>query len=185
MAEANVSEVEFRTLPDFPGYRFGSDGSVWSCFTAGYRREMGDIWTQRKLKHNPRTGYQEIVLATWSSGEKKKPTCRVHLLIAEAFHGARPQGMEACHENGVRTDNRACNIRWDTRKNNHADNRLHGTMMCGESHVFARLTSDTIRAIRQEYAQNEIGYRKLGAKHGIDPGRVRDIVKRKTWKSVP
>ena len=51
----------------------------------------------------------------------------VHRLVLEAFVGPCPKGMECCHEDGVRTNNRLSNLRWDTRKANHADAIRHGT----------------------------------------------------------
>jgi hypothetical protein len=44
-----------------------------------------------------------------------KKECNVHRLVAEAFIGACPEGLEVCHNNGVNTDNRAENLRYDTR----------------------------------------------------------------------
>lgn len=184
MADGIVADVEYRTLAEFPGYRFGSDGTVWSCFTHGYRRAIGPKWNPRKTKVNPRTGYMEVILTTWVRGFKERRTCRVHLLIAEVFHGPCPDGLEACHDNGNRTDNRSDNLRWDTRKNNHADKHRHGTMMCGESHVCAKLTAEQVRTIREMHAAGRGGYRTIGQQFGLRPTHVRDIVKRRSWKSV-
>ena len=44
-----------------------------------------------------------------------------------SFVGDKPKDMECCHNNGIRTDARLVNLRWDTRKNNHKDQRIHGT----------------------------------------------------------
>lgn len=49
----------------------------------------------------------------------------VHRIVLEAFCGPKPDGMEACHGNGIRTDNRLANLRWDTRRANHADKKIH------------------------------------------------------------
>ena len=48
-------------------------------------------------------------------------TWRVHVLVTLAFHGPRPPGMEACHDNDIRTDNRASNLRWATPDANRDD----------------------------------------------------------------
>ena len=45
----------------------------------------------------------------------------VHTLVLLAFVGPRPEGMEACHNNGTRIDNRLSNLRWDTHVGNVAD----------------------------------------------------------------
>lgn len=51
----------------------------------------------------------------------------VHVLVLEAFIGPRPEGMIACHNNGVANDNRAENLRWDTYGENNKDLVRHGT----------------------------------------------------------
>lgn len=51
----------------------------------------------------------------------------VHQMALEAFHGLRPQGMLACHNNGKHLDNRVANLRWDTPAENMRDKRRHGT----------------------------------------------------------
>lgn len=57
-----------------------------------------------------------------------RPVTRtVHSLVLEAFVGARPDGMEACHLNGNKLDNRAVNLRWDSSSANKLDMVRHGT----------------------------------------------------------
>lgn len=53
-------------------------------------------------------------------------TKNVHQLVAEAFLGPRPEGMEVCHNNGQAHDNRAVNLRYDTHSNNQRDQVTHG-----------------------------------------------------------
>ena len=50
----------------------------------------------------------------------------IHRLVLEAFVGPCPEGMETCHNNGVRTDNRLENLRWDTSSANNDDIVKHG-----------------------------------------------------------
>lgn len=54
-------------------------------------------------------------------------TQRVHRLVARAFHGRCPRGREVCHDNGNGLDNRATNLRYDTKSNNNLDQTRHGT----------------------------------------------------------
>jgi hypothetical protein len=44
-------------------------------------------------------------------------------MVLFAFVGPCPEGMECCHENDVRDDNRIENLRWDTHANNLAQRR--------------------------------------------------------------
>lgn len=50
----------------------------------------------------------------------------VHVLVAAAFIGPRPEGMVVCHYNDVKTDNRVENLRYGTRSENEADKRRNG-----------------------------------------------------------
>lgn len=45
----------------------------------------------------------------------------IHHLVLEAFVGPRPPGMEACHWNDVKDDNRLANLRWATKSDNRHD----------------------------------------------------------------
>jgi hypothetical protein len=64
-----------------------------------------------------KSGYKQVTL--YLNGLVS--TRRIHRLMAEAFLGPCPQGMEACHENDIPHDNRISNIRWDTHKGNCSD----------------------------------------------------------------
>lgn len=59
----------------------------------------------------------------------------VHRLVLTAFVGPCPDGMEACHGIGGATDNRAANLRWDTRSANVLDLRSARTH-CPHGHEF-------------------------------------------------
>ena len=51
----------------------------------------------------------------------------VHKLVAIAFLGPVPEGFEINHENGDKTDNRACNLSYITR----SENCKHAYAVCG------------------------------------------------------
>lgn len=67
-------------------------------------------------------------------------TCAVHRLVLCAFVGLPPDGMECCHNNGVASDNRLTNLRWDTSSANSYDIVRCGThwgankIACPRSH---------------------------------------------------
>lgn len=50
----------------------------------------------------------------------------VYHLVLTAFRGPRPPGMDGCHNNGIETDNRLVNLRWDTHEANMQDMSRHG-----------------------------------------------------------
>lgn len=75
--------------------------------------------------HLRRDGYAEVVLGCGSRKATKHR--RVHLLVLAAHVGPCPSGLEACHNDGNRSNNQLGNLRWDTRVANMADKIIHGT----------------------------------------------------------
>lgn len=163
--------MRFAKINRFPGYCFGEDGSVWSL-------RAGTEWSQRKL-HANRGGYQEVTLRT---GDGHQATCLVHRLVLEAFVGPPPDGCVGCHENGIRSDNRVGNLRWDTPTSNIHDKRRHGTHREGEGHHNAALTNEQATAIRKRYAERDITYHQLATAHGVSITTIHYAIKGKTYR---
>jgi hypothetical protein len=82
-------------------------------------------------------GTYKTPTVTLSKNGKLKPRM-IHQLVLTSFVGPCPEGMECCHWDGDPTNNRLDNLRWDTRKNNHADKRRHGTLLTGERATMSR-----------------------------------------------
>lgn len=84
----------------------------------------------------------------------------VHRLVLEAFVGPAPEGMEACHNDGNATNAHLGNLRWDTKKNNAADRKRHGTEVSGEQNSHVTLTREDVTKIQslllQGMKQSEI-----------------------------
>lgn len=68
-----------------------------------------------------RNGYEQVAL--WRGGKRQRFT--VHRLVALAFHGESE--LQVRHLNGIRSDNRAVNLRWGTISENAVDRVSHGT----------------------------------------------------------
>ena len=64
-------------------------------------------------------------LSLYSQGKEKRRY--VHSLVAEAFIGTRPKGMEVCHNDGDPANNHLDNLRYDTHSDNMLDSVRHGT----------------------------------------------------------
>ena len=104
--------IEWRAVSGFKHYEVSSGGDVRSldrmvpCH-GGQRLAKGKGMKPQKIVS---TGYMQIDL----EGKKKS----VHRLVAEAFLGAAPAGMQVNHKNGDRTDNRIENLEWCTASEN-------------------------------------------------------------------
>lgn len=86
----------------------------------------------------------------------------IHHLVLEAFSGPRPDGYEGCHNNGVRTDNRSENLRWDTAAANQRDRVEHGTSNRGERCGCAVLTEEQVLEIMRSAERTSVLAKQLG-----------------------
>lgn len=125
---------------------------VWRP-VAGYEAhyEVSDLGRVRSIKRGTRVlrhdtagrGYPQVALSL--NGRVRK--AYVHHLVAAAFIGPRPDGLDICHGNGDVLDARASNLRYDTRHANMRDSLVHGThhstrrTHCEQGH---ELTADNV-----------------------------------------
>lgn len=170
--------LEYRDVSGFDGYRVGSDGSVWSrkvsCW--GGNRTV-DGWV--KVGSPMSCGYISVTLRK----DGKRTVRLAHHLVLEAFIGPCPDGMEGCHRNGVRHDNRVENLRWDTHRDNILDRVRNGTMVCGENVWTAKLSEDDVLEILQMAAQGKTR-REMADKFMVGKTTVTNIVLGISWKHV-
>ena len=125
--------VEYREVVGYPGYRVGSDGSVWSCWRlagggSGRHSFISSDWRELTKKAGSR-GYPIVGLTR----DKKVKTVYVQSLVLEAFVGPRPAGMQACHYPDPTATNVAlCNLKWGTPSENNRHKEVQGTHQIGE-----------------------------------------------------
>jgi hypothetical protein len=115
-------EEHWEPAPGYEGrYDVSSEGRVRSVRREG--RHYGRTGVIMKpSRHN--YGYFYFSLYD-DSGRHRR--VMVHQLVAKAFLGPRPEGLEACHDNGDPTCNAVWNLKWDTHSGNMLDKQRHGT----------------------------------------------------------
>lgn len=157
MSKANsTTQIKYRPIDGFPGYRVGSDGTVWSCKRRGSQQTTYP-WRQLSIQ-TATNGYQFVSLAK----KNERTQILVHKLVLTHFVGPRPVGMECAHNNGIKTDNRVENLRWTTKRDNCNDRWQHGTMLTGAAHPSAKLNKSQVLKISEllrsgKYTKSEIG----------------------------
>lgn len=155
------SPIEHRPWPRHPGYLIGSDGTV-----IGPRgRSLVLITARGYLCFNAHVGA--------GTGHGRPTLVKVHVAVCETFHGPRPPGHHAAHDNGVKGDCSAENILWKTPAENGADACRHGA-------VAHKLTTDQVHEIR---ASGESAP-ALARRFGVHVRTVRDVRNGRTWKCV-
>lgn len=168
--------IRYKELPRLPGYCVGEDGSIWSLQSQG--------WIQVGQRLN-KTGYLTVLLTDKNTGDKK--VLMSHRAVLLAFSGQAETGHEnACHKNGIRTDNRLSNLRWGTHAGNSEDARKHGTLSIGEKNFCAKLDDELVRRIREFYRNGERikDIADVMAFTGISKATVRSICQSRTWNHV-
>lgn len=103
---------------------------------------------------------------------------KVHQLVAAAFLGPCPPGMEPCHGPGGRLDNRLENLSYGTHAENLRQRRRDGTDAGGP-----KLTSDVVRECRRRYRDGE-RIAVLAAEYGVRLEHMRLVVTGRRWQHV-
>lgn len=165
----------------------GSNGR-YEVSDLGRVRSVG-YGTGRRLRPSPllmtpqpskRGGYLTIRLHYRDS----RRTVRVNRLILAAFTGQDPPDLDAAHLNGVRTDNRLCNLKWATRRENEEDKMSHGTKRCGEASNLSKLTTVDVQDIRAAYSRGGTTQAALAARYGVARRTVGDIISGRNWSHI-
>lgn len=168
-----------------PGY-----GGHYEASSLGRIRSMERIVTKRhrsgKLIQQRYAGRLLSPCATDDLGhmvvhlgiDGRRMNVAVHRLVLLAFAGEPLPGQEACHKNGVASDNRASNLRWDTHAANNGDRLLHGTYDQGEDHAMAALTEADVKAMRESGLSAGAAARRFG----ISKSQAWRILTGRAWK---
>ena len=104
----------------------------------------------------------------------------VHAIVCEAFNGPRPAGHQAAHGNGLRDDNRSCNLAWKTPAENAADKIACGTLLTGERHQNAKLNDAAVSEIRSKGGNR----RGLAARFGVSASLIDSVRRGLGWAHV-
>jgi hypothetical protein len=100
----------------------------------------------------------------------------IHRLVVEAFIGPIPRGMDVCHADGNRQNNRLENLRIDTRSGNLADRS-------GKWGNRKKLSQEQVDMIRHQLAQGMTGL-ALAKLLDVSPTLISHIKNGKLWKDA-
>jgi len=128
------------------------------------------LWQGRTMK-----GYGSISL----SGRNMA----AHRLSYEMAFGAIPDGLWVLHKCDIRACVRPDHLFLDTVADNAADMTAKGRSANGERHGRAKLTEESVRAIRQLYQARIMTGRQLAARFQVSKQAISDIVRGVNWKS--
>lgn len=161
-----VTPEEWRSIVGLDGYEVSDLGRIRSVD----RTVIGKDGVARRFKGRVlafgKTNKGYLLFHTFRNGSKL-----VSREVLKAFVGPPPEGMQACHNNGDKTDNSVGNLRWDTQKGNEADKLKHETLIYGERHYAAKLTKAQVEEIRAD-PRTEAAIAK---EYGISPSHAGSV----------
>lgn len=172
-----VPGVEFRHVPEFPGYAISDDGVVWSCRKATRVKNAG-VWKQLKPGLTSNKHYRLVILHR----NVRRYGREVHRLVLTTFVGPPPSGHQSRHLDGNGFNNHLSNLRWGTRSQNEHDKIRHGTASRGERNGNATLTAQQIIAIRSRGPKQNRP--ETAEEFGITTMYVGQIIRRGCWKHL-
>jgi len=111
--------MEVRAILSLPGAFARDDGMVKMPETIGKTRGNGTRlyktkWVKGTITKSSKTARHEYYGLVY-----KLKNYKVHRLVCEAFHGSPPsENSVVIHINECATDNRPCNLKWGTQKEN-------------------------------------------------------------------
>lgn len=200
MNEPTPASEEWRAVVGYEGLYEASDfGRVRSLDRTVIGRTRWGGTTERRFRGqilqpapNSRWGYLYVVLC---NGFGRRRNCRVNVLVAEAFLGPRPGGMEVLHGPGGITDNRVRNLRYGTHAENQGpDKRRDGTDSNGDKCPTAKLTWEQVDEIRRrlpvglrtgprpKHLRHLPTQKDLATEYGVSAGEIGLIVAGKIWR---
>jgi hypothetical protein len=124
------------------------------------------------------SGYLQVTLSKGGKCFQR----HVHVLVALAFHGPRPDGLLVCHDDGNKLNCREINLYYGNFKSNAEDAARHGTLARGERQGIARLTEQAVREIRE--LAGSVSQRDLAERYGVCQATVSLAMRGETWGHV-
>lgn len=114
-------------------------------------------------------GYLRVGL--YAGGKLK--TLKVHRLVCEAFNDNRDEKPEVNHINEIKTDNRACNLEWSTRR----ENINHGTRNSRAGKAIAKAQSKPVAQCTKdgELVKTWSSLTEIGKKTGFSIGNISQV----------
>jgi hypothetical protein len=153
-----MTEPRWRPVPGARHYEVSDDGRVRSItrtvtdLANGKERTRTFQGKELSLADHPQ-GYKHVRITT----DTGRCTIQIHRMVCAAFHGPKPApGYEVRHLNGVKSDNRAVNLKWGTRSENAYDNVEHGGNkfankdVCPQGHKYDRTVTKSDGAIARQ-----------------------------------
>lgn len=145
----------WKFVPGLAGIEVNASGKIRNWVDR--RRNNPLLTTPRYLTASfDQAGYRIICLRDERGNKTTHRVCRMVLL---AFNGVPEKGMQACHGNNIKDDDRLENLRWGTISENTIDQVKHGVHRGlnsqGENHPMHKLSLDQVIVIKKMISEGK------------------------------
>lgn len=158
--------ITWKKHPRFAGIEVSDAGMI--------RREGRNPYSLAKDKD----GYVQV--AARSNGVRV--TIKAHRAVAETFIGPIA-GLDVNHLNGIKDDNRVCNLQICTKSENHNHARRVLGQLIGSRNGCAKLTNEQAQEIYNSMRRGEPA-KQVAMRHGVQPKQCRRILRGERWALV-
>ena len=172
-----------KQCPSFTGYSATEDGRVFSHRRRGVGKLAGSVSTidldfSYELSQTTTAKGYKTVSIVLSTG-KSRPL-GVHQLVADAYIGPAPAGLEVRHLDGNPSANHRSNLAYGTSADNAADRLRHGHYANGAAHHNAKLTSTQASEVRAKRADGT-KVKVLAAEYGVSVATIESVIYGKSY----
>lgn len=140
------------------------------------------------MKQSERKSDRRLVVNLTSAGDDgkwKQRVWEVQQLVAAAFIGSRPDGLEVCHNDGNCQNNHASNLRYDTPYENIQDRKIHDGCNKGELNGQAKLTEEQVKEIKRKLIESDgKGVTAIAREYDVSHALIGKIKRGNIWSNL-
>lgn len=163
---------------------------VMMIFNPRYGKEVRRTIRERilRIRYSVKGNLYGLVTIHDQDGRQDSPM--IHRLVLNTFAGRCPLGLEACHNDGNRYNNKIDNLRWDTHSNNCQDRETHGTSgkgkhyNLGDNHPQVKFSGEIALKVRELWDTKQFSKAELSRKFGMAWSTVDGIIRRCIWSHI-
>lgn len=179
-----LADVDARPVAGFENYLALADGRILST-SKGNTGKPGFLKPIKQVD-----GYCHVTL---TAADKSRKVFGAHVVIAEAYHGPRQDGMTVNHKNGDKSDNRSENLEWVTQSRNVRHAYETGLRTINDGHkqrckrlgiAKRKLTFDQAEEIRRLFAAGGVSKTAIALKFGINRKSVGEIIQGRLYSEA-